>query len=195
MSAGPLVGLRKIDRIVPYRRARRVGSTAIRQPHRTKIQFVLDTLHGEECSYQGPRCDVLTPPDPVMLGDRAVEVQICQSTGEPGSVDAFARFLNDYARMELPFATAIKARYDDKEGDLIEWLEEELETAYWAALFPGCNSAAEVSADQYFKALNLCSVRFRPNPAPDDEEITADYRFCVPESIVLQEHSGDEHHG
>ena len=95
------------------------------------IQFVLDTLHSEDCSYQGPRCDVLTPPDPVMLGDRAVEVQIwAKAPVSQAQLDAFARFLNDYARMELPFATAIKGRYDDKEGDLIEWLEEELETAY-----------------------------------------------------------------
>ncbi len=125
-----------------------------------------------------------------MLGDRPVEVAICAKApvSQP-QLDAFARFLNDYAQMESPFAAAIKARYDDKEGDLIEWLEEVLEPVYWAALFPGCKSAAEVSADQYFKALTLCSVRLYPEPAPDDEEIVADYRFCVPESIVLSEHS------
>ena len=131
-----------------------------------------------------------------MLGDRKVEVEIwAKAPVSQTQLDAFADFLNDYAQMEPPFAAAIKARHTDDEGDLIEWLEEVLQPAYWAALFPGCNSAAEVSADQYFKALTLCSVRFRPNPAPDDEEIIADYRFCVPESIVLPEHSGDEHHG
>ncbi|MES2952551.1 MAG: hypothetical protein V4858_28820 [Pseudomonadota bacterium] len=153
------------------------------------IHFPLDSLHREDLSSPGRPCDLLTPPGPVMLGDRAVEVQIwAKAPVSQTQLDAFAGFLNDYASMEIPFAAAIKARYDDKEGDLIEWLEEVLEPTYWAALFPGCNSAAEVNADQYFKTLTLCSVSFHPDPAPDDEEIVADYRFCVPESILLPDH-------
>lgn len=154
------------------------------------IQFLLDSLHSEDCSYGGPPCDVLTPTGPVMLGDRAVEVAIwTKAPVSQAQLDAFAHFLNDYAQMEPPFAAAIKARYTDDEGDLIEWLEDVLEPAYWAALFPDCKSAAEVTADHYFKALTLCSVSFHPDPASDDDEIVADYRFCIPKSTLLPEHS------
>ena len=156
------------------------------------IEFPLDSLQREDYfSTPDYPSELLTPSGPIMLGDRVVEVSIVQKKTPvtQAHLDAFARFLNDYAKMELPFAVAIKARYVDDEGYLIEWLEEELEPSYWSALFPGCKSAAEVSADQYFKALTLVSISFHPEPAPDDEEIVADYRFCIPESKLLPDNS------
>jgi hypothetical protein len=154
------------------------------------IHFSLDTLHREDYgSSPGHPSYLLTPPDTVMLGERVVEVQIIeeQVAVTQAHLDAFARFLNDYASVEAAIARAIKERYESKEGDIIEWLEEILVPAYWSMLFPGCKSPADVSADQYFQALTLVSIRFYSEPKPEDEEIVSDYRFCVPESALLPE--------
>ena len=111
------------------------------------IHFALDTLQREDCSSPDEPCELLTPPSPVVLGDRVVEVRIwAKAPVNQAQLDGFARFLNDYANMEPPFAAAIRARYTDKDGDLIEWLEEILDPPYWVALFPGCKSAAQVDA-------------------------------------------------
>jgi len=125
---------------------------------------------------------------PVTIGTRQVELTVWSDNElTQGHLDAFARFLQNYGKFEPAFAAAIKADYE-RDKNLAEWMEEVLEPPYWQALFPGCQTAEDVTAEHFFKATTLCSISFYPDRPDDGTEITADYRFCVPESALVREH-------
>ena len=114
-------------------------------------------------------------PDTIAIGGRDIAVSVDASVTR--QLDAFVEFLHQYERFEPAFAAAIKSSYEDH-SSLVFDFEEGLAPSTWQALFPGCKTAADVTAETFFQATTLCGIHLWKD---DDasEKIVADYRFCV----------------